>query len=438
MIQEEKYDVAVIGAGAAGLCAASVCASAGKSTIVIDREDHPGGILRQCIHNGFGLRYFKEELTGPEYAERVAEKAERTGACFRFGTTVISIRREGDGTLCLTALSAAEGVRILRAEAVILAMGCRERNRGNLAVPGSRPAGVFTAGAAQHLLNIEGILPGKKAVIAGSGDIGLIMARRLSWAGIRVEAVVEIMPYPAGLTRNIVQCLNDFHIPLLLEHSLVNILGRERVEAVEVAPLSGGMPVTERKFRIDCDTVLFSVGLIPENELSAEVGVELNPATGGPLVDSNYETSVPGIFACGNVLHVHDLVDYVSQEAANAGKYAAEYLQDFHAEGLSGGETKASVPILTGNGVRYTVPQSIRLSRMEDSLTVRFRVTDVYLNCRIGIFLNDRPLRSIRRPRLAPGEMEQVILKKEELLSIGQQTGNPLSSITIAVQTDEA
>ena len=349
MIREERYDVAVIGAGAAGLCAAAVCAAAGKDTVVVDREDHPGGILRQCIHNGFGLRYFKEELTGPEYAERVAEKAERTGVRFRFGTTVISIRREADNTLCLTALSAAEGVRILRAEAVILAMGCRERNRGNLAVPGSRPAGVFTAGAAQHLLNIEGILPGKKAVIAGSGDIGLIMARRLSWAGIRVEAVVEIMPYPAGLTRNIVQCLNDFHIPLLLEHSIVNILGRERVEAVEIAPLSGGMPVTERKFRIDCDTVLFSVGLIPENELSAEVGVELNPATGGPLVDSNYETSVPGIFACGNVLHVHDLVDFVSEEAEHAAQMVLRRL-DGNAPG------SGQSPVRVESNLKYVVP----------------------------------------------------------------------------------
>lgn len=349
MIQEEKYEVAVIGAGAAGLCAATVCASAGRNTLVVDREEHPGGILRQCIHSGFGLRYFKEELTGPEYAERVAEKAERAGVRFRFGTTVVSIRREENGMLAITALSAAHGVRIIRADALILAMGCRERSRGNLAVPGSRPAGVFTAGAAQRLLNIEGILPGKKAVIAGSGDIGLIMARRLTWAGIRVEAVVEIMPYPAGLTRNIVQCLDDFHIPLLLEHSLVNILGRGRVEAVEVAPLSRGVPVTERKFRIDCDTVLFSVGLIPENELSAEAGVELNPATGGPLVDSGYETGVPGIFACGNVLHVHDLADFVSEEAEHAARMVLRRL-----DGSSGGS--GQFPVRVESNLKYVVP----------------------------------------------------------------------------------
>ena len=258
MIQEETFDVAVIGAGAAGLAAAAVTAEAGKSTIVIDREDRPGGILRQCIYNGFGLRYFKEELTGPEYAERVTEKAEKAGAHLRLGATVIDLKKETDGTLLLLVLSPKEGVRKIRSRAVILAMGCRERNRGNLAIPGSRPAGVFTAGAAQKLLNMEGILPGKKAVIVGSGDIGLIMARRLRWSGIKVEAVVEIMPYPAGLTRNIVQCLNDFHIPLYLEHSVVNILGRERVEGVEVAPLRDGIPQPDRKFHIDCDTVLFS------------------------------------------------------------------------------------------------------------------------------------------------------------------------------------
>lgn len=410
MIQEETFDVAVIGAGAAGLAAATVTAAAGKKTIVIDREDRPGGILRQCIHNGFGLRYFKEELTGPEYAERVAEKAEKAGAELRLGATVIELAKEADGSLLLIALSPKEGVRKIHARAVILAMGCRERNRGNLAIPGSRPAGVFTAGAAQKLLNIEGILPGKKAVIVGSGDIGLIMARRLRWAGIKVEAVVEIMPYPAGLTRNIVQCLNDFEIPLYLEHSVVNILGRERVEGVEVAPLRDGIPQTDRKFHIDCDTVLFSVGLIPENELSSSVGVALNPSTGGPLVDSNYETNVPGIFAGGNVLHVHDLVDFVSEEAEHAAEMAVRRLD---------GETFAeeASPVKVESNLKYVVPNRFRHGR---DTRFAFRSLIVSNNAELEAELNGTIIWKHHYNYIRPAEMLIVDLKAEQLKDCGE------------------
>ena len=408
MIQEETFDVTVIGAGAAGLAAAAVTAAAGKTTIVIDREDRPGGILRQCIHNGFGLRYFKEELTGPEYAEQAAEKAEKAGANLRLGATVLDMKKEPDGTLLLLVLSPGDGVRKIRSLAVILAMGCRERNRGNLAIPGSRPAGVFTAGAAQKLLNMEGILPGKKAVIVGSGDIGLIMARRLRWSGIKVEAVVEIMPYPAGLTRNIVQCLNDFGIPLYLEHSVVNILGRERVEGVEVAPLKDGIPQTERKFHIDCDTVLFSVGLIPENELTKGAGIRIDPRTNGPEVYDNLETSEEGIFACGNVVHVHDLVDYVSEESARAGAGAARR--------IAGNPPEASgISVEAGNAVSYVVPQHIRNSEDEKTVPLFFRVRRMLKKVRIEISDGKNLLASYPREYMAPGEMEKLFLPRKLL-----------------------
>lgn len=326
MIQEETYDVAVIGAGAAGLAAAAETAGAGRSTVVIDREALPGGILRQCIHNGFGLNYFKEELTGPEYATRITRIAREAGAVFALNCAVTDVKRLPDKRFELIALSPEQGVLKYVVRAVILAMGCRERNRGNLAVPGTRPAGIYTAGSAQKLLNRDGALPGTSAVIVGSGDIGLIMARRLRWCGIEVKAVIEIMPQPSGLPRNIAQCLDDFGIPLYLKHAVTNIGGAKRVEYVDVAPLADGIPDASKTFRIQCDTLLFSVGLVPENELSRQLGVELNPATGGARVDSGFQTSVPGVFAGGNVLHVHDLVDFVSEEAALAAKAALRYL----------------------------------------------------------------------------------------------------------------
>ena len=346
-MKSESYDIAVIGAGAAGLAAAAVTAKA-RPTIVIDREESPGGILRQCIHNGFGLRYFREELTGPEFAGRMARKAAEAGAELALGCTVTELAREPDGSFLLTVLSPRDGVRQIASKAVVLAMGCRERNRGNIATPGTRPAGVFTAGAAQKLLNVEGRLPGRSAVIVGSGDIGLIMARRLRWSGIEVKGVVEIMPTPSGLTRNIVQCLNDFGIPLWLEHSVVRIFGKERVEGVEVAPLVHGEPDLARKFSLECDTVLFSVGLVPEMELGTQAGVQLSPATGGALVDANYETSVPGIFSAGNVLHVHDLVDFVAEEA--------ERMAHCVLARLDGEEPPVPQEVAVGANLKYVVP----------------------------------------------------------------------------------
>ncbi len=348
MINEINYDVAVIGAGAAGLAAGAECARGKLATVVIDRDQLAGGILRQCIHNGFGVRYFKEELTGPEYATRVAAQAEEAGVVFKLNSTVSSVDKLPDGTFELLVLSPEDGVSRIRARAIMLAMGCRERNRGNIATPGGRPAGIFTAGAAQRLLNIEGMLPGSSAVIVGSGDIGLIMARRLTWSGIEVKAVVEIMPYPSGLTRNVVQCLNDFDIPLYLEHTVCNIIGNERVERVEVAPLKDGIPQLDKKFSLDCDTVLFSVGLLPENELSRRLGVELNPATGGAVVDENLQTNVPGVFAGGNVLHVHDLVDFVSEEATRAAQSVIKYLQ--------GEITPSKYGVSAGANLKYAIP----------------------------------------------------------------------------------
>ena len=408
MIRHETCDAAVIGAGAAGLAAAAEIAKYPYRTVVIDREELRGGILRQCIHNGFGLRYFKEELTGPEYADRVAVLAENPNTEFKLGTTVSEIRRLPDGTFELMLLSAAEGVAYLRTRAIFLGMGCRERNRGNLAIPGGRPAGVFTAGAAQRLLNIEGMLPGKNAVIVGSGDIGLIMARRLRWSGVEVKAVVEIMPYPSGLTRNIVQCLNDFGIPLYLEHGVVNIAGRERVQSVDVAPLEGGIPQLDRQFRIDCDTVLFSVGLIPENELSAQLGVELNPATGGAVVDANLQTSVPGVFAGGNVLHVHDLVDFVSEESTEAGCSIVRYL---------GGLLESDAnPVSVESNLKYVIPNRFNRNR---KCTFSFRPLIVSDAATLEAELNGRVIWKRKFTWIKPAEMLKIELSAEQLNESG-------------------
>ena len=321
------YDCIIAGAGAAGLAGGTVCAESGLSTLIVDREKRTGGILNQCIHNGFGLRYFNEELTGPEFAYRLSQKAIKTGAEFALNTTISDIRRLDDGSFELKMLSAENGVCRCHTGAILLATGCRERTRGAIATAGNRPAGIFTAGAAQKMLNCEGKLPGKSAVIVGSGDIGLIMARRLRWCGIEVKAVIEIMPYSAGLTRNVVQCLHDFDIPLYLSTSVIRIDGKDRVEKVVAAPLnSDRTPELSKQFEIPCDTVLFSVGLIPEMELARKLNITENPATGGAVIDSSYTTSIPGIFSAGNVLHVHDLVDFVAEEAEYAGKCIVDYL----------------------------------------------------------------------------------------------------------------
>ena len=448
-----EYDLIIIGGGPAGLAAAVSAFDSGvKNILILERDGELGGILNQCIHNGFGLHTFKEELTGPEYADRFIRQVKERNIPFWLNTMVLDISAQEPEASAdeknpapvktVTVMNRTGGLTVLRTKAVILAMGCRERPRGALNIPGYRPAGIYSAGTAQRLVNMEGFMPGKEIVILGSGDIGLIMARRMTLEGAKVKVVAELMPYSGGLQRNIVQCLEDFGIPLKLSHTVIDIDGKERVKGVTLAQVDENRrPIPGTEEYISCDTLLLSVGLIPENELSSRLGVQMAPATNGPCVNESLETSVPGVFACGNVLHVHDLVDYVSQEAANAGRYAAKYIkaqysqQAQHIGDRSEHETKAAIPILAKNGVRYTVPQTIRLSHMEDSLTVRFRVADVYRNCQIGIYLNDRPLRSILRPRLAPGEMEQVILKKEELLSMEQQTGTPLFSISIAVQT---
>lgn len=344
-------DIAVIGGGAAGLGAAARCAKAGKKTLLLERLSRPGGVLMQCIHSGFGIHRFNEELTGPEYAGRVLKQAQESGVEIMLSATVMQLSSD-ENSRTLTVYSRECGVVIIKAKAVILAMGCRERCRGNLGIPGERTAGIFNAGLAQKLLNEEGLIPGTKAVIAGSGDIGLIMARRLSWCGVKVEAVIEIMPYPAGLSRNIAQCLEDFGIPLLLSYTLTGIYGKERVEHVTIAPLVNGSPDLEREKKIECDTVLFSVGLVPENELSRACGIEINPVTNGAKVDGHLMTSVPGIFACGNVLHVHDLVDFVSDEADRAADNAVAFVDNR----ISG---ESTVSVAAGENLRYVVPDKV-------------------------------------------------------------------------------
>ncbi len=428
-----EYDLIVIGGGPAGL-AAAICARENgvQNILILERDREPGGILNQCIHNGFGLHTFHEELTGPEYAARFIRRAEELQIPCMLNTMVLDISVSGE-TKTITAMNRADGLMQLTARAVILAMGCRERPRGALNIPGYRPAGIYSAGTAQRLVNMEGLMPGKEIVILGSGDIGLIMARRMTLEGAKVKVVAELMPYSGGLQRNIVQCLDDFGIPLKLSHTVVDIDGKDRVRGVTLAQVDENRrPIPGTEEYIPCDTLLLSVGLIPENELSAKLGTAMAPVTNGPAVNESLETSIPGVFACGNVLHVHDLVDYVSQEAANAGKYAARYLarpQDaFPAPG------DGAIPILAKDGVRYTVPQTVRPACMEDTLTVRFRVGAVYRKCHIAIYLNDRQLARTARAKLAPGEMEQITLKKSDLTAFAKDSENSLQAITIQVE----
>lgn len=399
----ENYDIVIIGGGPAGLAAAVAAYDAGeRSILVLERDDRLGGILNQCIHNGFGLHTFKEELTGPEYAARfIAQAKERNIEC-KLSTMVLSIGEDKK----ITAMNRTDGLFQIQAKAVVLAMGCRERSRGALNIPGFRPAGVYSAGTAQRLVNMEGYMPGRRVVILGSGDIGLIMARRMTLEGAKVLVVAELMPYSGGLKRNIVQCLNDFDIPLQLSHTVVDIEGKERVTGVVIAEVDNkGKPIPGTETHYDCDTLLLSCGLIPENELSRGAGVQLSPVTNGPVVNESLETSVPGIFAAGNVLHVHDLVDFVSQEAAEAGRRAAAY--------VAGGCVEAKgnpVPVTFEGGVRYTVPAAIDPARMSGNLTVRFRVGGVMQNKFVNVYLDGERVVHRKRPVLAPGEMEEVLL----------------------------
>ena len=403
----KNADLVIIGGGPAGLAAAIEARRRGvENLLILERDSELGGILNQCIHNGFGLHTFKEELTGPEYAARFIQQAQELGIPCKLDTMVLDLA--ADKTV--TAMNRTDGLFQLHPKAVVLAMGCRERPRGALNIPGYRPAGIFTAGTAQRLVNMEGYLPGRKVVILGSGDIGLIMARRMTLEGAEVQVVAELMPYSGGLKRNIVQCLDDYGIPLKLSHTVVDIQGKERVEGVTLARVENGRPVPGTEEHYDCDTLLLSCGLLPENELSRAAGVRLSPVTGGPAVNERLETSIPGVFAAGNVLHVHDLVDYVSEEAGAAGAHAAAYIQS------AGREPQAdALPVLCRNGVRYTVPSTVRPACVGDKLTLRFRVDNVYQNKKIAVYLGGACIFTRRRPVLAPGEMETLQLKGDLL-----------------------
>ncbi len=421
----KNYDLVIVGGGPAGLAAAVSAKDSGiDSILIIERDKELGGILNQCIHNGFGLHTFKEELTGPEYASRFIEQVFERGIDYKLNTMVMDISADKK----VTAMNREDGMFEIQAKAVILAMGCRERSRGALNIPGYRPAGIYSAGTAQRLVNMEGYMPGREVVILGSGDIGLIMARRMTLEGAKVKVVAELMPYSGGLKRNIVQCLDDFGIPLKLSHTVIDIEGKDRVKAVtiaEVGPDRKPIPGTEERYT--CDTLLLSCGLIPENELSKSAGVSINPVTSGPVVNDSLETSISGVFACGNVLHVHDLVDYVSQEATAAGRNAAAYIKN-------GPSCDAkTVEIFPEGGVRYTVPKYVRPEEMEDNLTVRFRVGAVYKNCSIATYFNDSLISRRKRPVMAPGEMEQVILNKAKLSEFPD-----LSKITIRIEEGES
>ena len=404
-MNERSVDVLIIGAGPAGLAAAQAVRESGvENLLVLERESEPGGILRQCIHNGFGLHRFSEELTGPEYAQRDIDRARAMDIPLECGTTVLTVSPER----LVTCVSANTGFRTIQAGAVILAMGCRERPRGALCTPGTRCAGIYSAGTAQRFVNLEGFMPGKRVVILGSGDIGLIMARRMTLQGAKVLACVEIMPYSSGLNRNIVQCLEDYNIPLLLSHTVTDIRGRNRLEGVTVAKVDGSrVPIPGTEIKYECDTLLLSCGLIPENELSSGAGICLSPLTSGPEIDDSYETSVPGIFACGNVLHVHDLVDHVSEESFRAGKAAAEFVRGVRRSG-------DIIRVLDGDGVRGTVPQFIRKGS-GTGIDLMFRPSGVFRNSAAVVECGGRVVLRKKAMIFTPGEMAVLSLKKEHL-----------------------
>lgn len=417
------YDIVIVGGGPAGMAAAVAAKKQGIDRILILERDHElGGILNQCIHNGFGLHTFQEELTGPEYADRFIGQVKSYNIEYKLNTMVMDVSRDKK----VTAMNREEGMFEIQAKAIIFAMGCRERSRGALNIPGYRPAGIYSAGTAQRLVNMEGFLPGREVVILGSGDIGLIMARRMTLEGAKVKVVAELMPYSGGLKRNIVQCLDDYGIPLKLSHTVIDIKGKERVEGVTLAEVDENRrPIKGTEEFYSCDTLLLSVGLIPENEISGSMGVELNPITSGPKVNERLETSIEGVFACGNVLHVHDLVDFVSEEAAAAGKNAAMYVQ----EGESASEQGRKIKLRPLEGVRYTVPETINPMRMDEKLTVRFRVGNVYRNYYISVYFDEERVLHRKRQIVSPGEMEEIKLSKEELLKYPN-----LDTITIKIE----
>lgn len=404
-----RYDLVVIGGGPGGLAAAIEARNNGvENILVIERDKELGGILQQCIHNGFGLHEFKEELTGPEYAERFIKKLKEKNIEYKLDTMVLEVTPEK----IVHAINTVDGYMMIEAKAIVLAMGCRERTRGAISIPGERPAGVFTAGTAQRFINMEGYMVGKKVLILGSGDIGLIMARRMTLEGAEVQAVVELMPFSGGLARNIAQCLNDYNIPLYLSHTVVDIKGKERVEGVTIAKVDENRrPIPGTEMEYECDTLLLSVGLIPENDISRKTGIVIDRRTSGPVVNEMMETSIPGIFACGNVVHVHDLVDFVSAEARKAGKAAAKFVKDE----VQNGEY---IELKNGFGVTYTVPQKYRVENIENFLEISMRVNNIYKNMRLQVKDGDTVLVNMKKAHLAPGEMEKVVVPKKLLESV--------------------